>query len=326
MKVCFHIGYPRTGTTFLQANIFPFHSEINYLGPKHHYYGDQPEVKVYLNKEILKKITNSFQYDDVFKLKISEITDKMQDILDTTQFDEKKLNLISTEKYLTYGYKSFKEIYLIKKYLDAVIKNVDFKIFFMVRNQYDIIFSQFHHGHFLLGKQLGITKFKELIYSINDINKSKKETLEFFKLYDYFQIFDELKKIFGKENIEILEYENFKNDPQDFFLNLSKIFKIDSSETKILSSRNKLNFLNVSNKNQILIENSITIFLGNLFKKMGLKKFIPKFLKEKIKSLLFSKIALKEYNQDELRSIVENYYKNSNINFKKETGVKFLST
>ena len=94
----------------------------------------------------------------------------------------------------------------------------------------------------------------------------------------------------------------------------------------MLSSRNKLNFLNVSDKNQILIENSITIFLGNLFKKMGIKKFIPKFLKEKIKSLLFSKIALKEYNQDELRSIVENYYKNSNINFKKETGVKFLST
>ena len=66
--------------------------------------------------------------------------------------------------------------------------------------------------------------------------------------------------------------------------------------------------------------------MGNLFKKMGLKRFIPKFLKEKIKSLLFSKIVLKEYNQDELRSIVENYYKNSNINFKKETGVKFLST
>ena len=59
---------------------------------------------------------------------------------------------------------------------------------------------------------------------------------------------------------------------------------------------------------------------------MGLKKFIPKFLKEKIKTFLFSKITLNDYNQDELRSIVENYYKNSNINFKKETGVKFLST
>ena len=217
MKVCFHIGYPRTGTTFLQANIFPFHSDINYLGPKHHYYGDQPEVKVYLNKEILKKITNSFQYDDVFKLRISEITDKMQNILDTTQFDEKKLNLISTEKYLTYGYKSFKEIYLIKKYLDAVIKNVDFKIFFMVRNQYDIIFSQFHHGHFLLKKQLGITKFNELIYSINDIKKPKKETLEFFKLYDYFKIFDELKKILEKRILKFWNTKILKMIPRFFF-------------------------------------------------------------------------------------------------------------
>ncbi len=326
MKVYFHIGYPRTGTTFLQANIFPFHSDINYLGPKHHYYGDQPEVKVYLNKEIFKKIANSFKYDDVFKLKTSEITHKMQYILNINEFDQKKINLISTEKYLTYGYKSFKEIYLIKKYLTAMIKNIDFKIFYMVRNQYDIIFSQFHHGNFLLKKQLGITEFKELIYSMNKINNSKKEILEFFKLYDYFAIYDELKKIFGKENIEILEYEDFKNNPQDFFLNLSKILKINSSETKILSSKKELKFLNVRDKKLILIENSITIFFGNLFKKIKINKFIPKFIKEKIKFLLFSKIALKGYNQDELRTIVEKYYKYSNINFKKETGVKFLST
>ena len=54
-----------------------------------------------------------------------------------------------------------------------MIENVDFKIFFMVRNQYDI-FSQFHHT-LLLKKQLGITKFNELIYSINDIKKPKKK-------------------------------------------------------------------------------------------------------------------------------------------------------
>ena len=30
----YHLGYPRTGTTLLQKNIFRYHSQINYLGAK----------------------------------------------------------------------------------------------------------------------------------------------------------------------------------------------------------------------------------------------------------------------------------------------------
>ena len=33
MKVLVHLGYPRTGTTYLQKNIFPLHKQINLLGP-----------------------------------------------------------------------------------------------------------------------------------------------------------------------------------------------------------------------------------------------------------------------------------------------------
>ena len=35
MNVFFHIGYPRTGSTFIQKYLFEKHSEINYLGPKY---------------------------------------------------------------------------------------------------------------------------------------------------------------------------------------------------------------------------------------------------------------------------------------------------
>ena len=34
MRVVLHLGYPRTGSTFLQTNVFPKHKEINFLGPK----------------------------------------------------------------------------------------------------------------------------------------------------------------------------------------------------------------------------------------------------------------------------------------------------
>ena len=75
-----------------------------------------------------------------------------------------------------------------------------------------------------------------------------------------------------------------------------------------------MNALN-QNQNKIIIENSITIFLENLAKKLNLNKLIPKFLKRKIKMLLSTKISITKYDQIKLRSIVKNYYKNSNTNF-----------
>jgi hypothetical protein len=134
-----------------------------------------------------------------------------------------------------------------------------------------------------------------------------------------------LKEIFGEKNIKILEYENFKEDPQDFFSKLSKILNIENSEINNLLYKHKLNALN-QNQNQLIIENSITIFLGNLLKKLNLNKIIPKFLKRKIKTLLSTKILITKYDQNKLRSIVKSYYKNSNTNFKNQTGVKFLTT
>ena len=325
MKVFFHIGYPRTGTTFLQANIFPFHSQINYLGPKHHFYGNKPEVNVYLKNELLKKITNSFQSQNIFELSTSEIINGMQNFIDINKFDQNKINLISTEKYLTYGYKSYKEIYLIKKFLSAKIKNLDFKIIYLVRDQYDIIYSQFHHGNYLLKKQLSISEFEELIHSLNDLKKIKKEVLEFFELYNYHKINKELEEIFGKKNIKILEYENFKNNPDDFFFKLSEILEINNSEMKSLLNKSKINSLIIKD-NKILVENSLTIFFGNLMKNLNINRIVPKFLKKKIKNLLLKKINVEKYDKKNLRSIVENFYKSSNINFKDETDVKFLST
>ena len=34
MRVIVHLGYPRTGSTYLQKNIFPIHKQICFLGPK----------------------------------------------------------------------------------------------------------------------------------------------------------------------------------------------------------------------------------------------------------------------------------------------------
>ena len=54
MKVFFHIGYPRTGSTFIQKYLFEKHSEINYLGPKYY----DLNFKPYLTDTKMLEINN----------------------------------------------------------------------------------------------------------------------------------------------------------------------------------------------------------------------------------------------------------------------------
>ena len=56
MRLIYHFGYPRTGTTLLQKTLFPFHSEINYLGPKS--YDDKYEVLI--NQKKIDELENFY--------------------------------------------------------------------------------------------------------------------------------------------------------------------------------------------------------------------------------------------------------------------------
>ena len=93
MKILYHLGYPRTGSTYLQTNIFPKHKDINLIGPKN--YKNWNDVKI--SQEELNNISN--QFFDI------ELNDK-QKILSEKKylkfFDQSKLNVISSEKYASY--------------------------------------------------------------------------------------------------------------------------------------------------------------------------------------------------------------------------------
>ena len=93
MKLVYHLGYPRTGTTLLQKRLFKSHSEINYLGPKY-YDGDGSHLIKHTDINELEKIyiKNSDKKDSYF------IDLKKKINLDL--FSEKKLNIFSSEKYL----------------------------------------------------------------------------------------------------------------------------------------------------------------------------------------------------------------------------------
>ena len=54
------MGYPRTGTTFLQKNIFPQHREINYVVPK-----DYLQSQTALTLQKLDRLGNIFTSKEI---------------------------------------------------------------------------------------------------------------------------------------------------------------------------------------------------------------------------------------------------------------------
>ena len=132
MKLVFHLGYPRTGTTFLQTNIFPKHKEINFLGPKNYY--NWKDVKI--NQPTLDKFRDFYL--------LNKQNDFKNDIIKL--FDKEKINIISSEIYLIY--KNTINNFYDCKYIEQLFQNEELEISFLIvlRNQYDLIDSIYHHS------------------------------------------------------------------------------------------------------------------------------------------------------------------------------------
>ena len=156
MKLIFHLGYPRTASTFFQTNIFPKHKQINFLGPKN-----------YLNWQNVK-----ISQDDLDKLSHLYLLKHQNDFTNglIKLFDKKKINVISSERYLTYQniINNFYDCKFIEKLLQN--QNEELKVSFIVvlRNQYDLINSFYHHAYPQIVKFLKIKNFEELINTIGD--------------------------------------------------------------------------------------------------------------------------------------------------------------
>ncbi len=112
MRIVFHLGYPRSGTTYLQKNIFPHHNEINYLGPKN--YHDLKDVKI-TQVELDKLASISEDINSINK----DISLSNKDYIKL--FDRDKINVISSERYSSYRniINNFRDI----EYLNALMKD-----------------------------------------------------------------------------------------------------------------------------------------------------------------------------------------------------------
>lgn len=309
MKLVFHLGYPRTGTTFLQTNVFPKHKEINLLGPKNYF--NWEDVKI--NQSTLNKFRDFYLLNTQNDFKDNVIK----------HFDKKKINIISSESYLMFK-NSINDFYDCK-YLEDLLQSEELEISFLIvlRNQYDLIYSLYHHSYPKISKILKIKSFDKLINKIDGVLDTTSENFViklFFQQYDFNLIDKKLKRLFKNVKIKYLFYEDLKYNQNIFIDEFSEFLKLDKVYTKNLFDENKVNESRKYNNNQYIITPlKYKIINNKTFIALKYKFPFKNLLKQYYQKYFLYTKAKKNYVEERLKNIVKEYYKHSNKTFFKNT-------
>ena len=308
MKLIIHLGYPRTATTLLQKRLFPYHSDINYLGPK----SFEKKLNLPLNQNGIDNILN--------------LSDAKK-IIDLEKFSRKKINIISSEAYLNYTkINNYKSLIILERYLRSYFKDMQTKVFYTVRNQYDSIFSIYHYVYSEYQEYLGCNDFAEFIKKVQELkekkkNQKEKNLINFLQTYDFNYTYGLVKSKFPKSKIKILNYSELEKDYKNYFKKLSSFIEIDYDETIALIGKQKESALSQNNgsiyyKKRILNQ----IIESKIYQ--NIHQFVPKKLVSLGKDYFFSKVDIKLKTNKDFKTVIENYYYNSNNAFFKKTGIK----
>ena len=209
MLFILHIGFSKCASTFLRS-IFRTHPDINllpksfYFSPFNIYKGDDHKSYKNLISEYLNPEKTNIESDE--HILLPDIHPKLK-VRATT--------LKSLEQ-------SFKDI-------KREISNV--KIFFVIRNHASLLLSRYSE-YILNGGDCSFEEFFKQLVSSNDLNEGG-----FFQNY-YYQIYNMLIDIFGKENVIFLIQELITKEKSAEIDKLFNFLKVARIET------NKINFIN----------------------------------------------------------------------------------
>tara|TARA_A100001234_G_C12633454_1_gene389190 strand:- start:147 stop:1037 length:891 start_codon:yes stop_codon:yes gene_type:complete len=287
-KIIFHIGYPRTGTTYLQEKIFPKINSINFIGKPF----KSINSKIFYNFE--KKI---FSYDEIFfNENIKNIANELKPLF------KNKINLISHEGFLrnTRFFEKKHKFYKGNNYslnlrriyqvLSLLIKKKDIFFLIFIRKQEDILpsyYSNFWKSELELHPKIDFLKF------INNCLDTKR--YNFSKALNYNKLFNFLSNFIPKKNIIFLNYESFFEKEKNTIKKFSSLFGLRENEIKNLISSKIIN----SNK------------INRYYNFRNMDNYFPKILRKRF------------YYNPETQEKIFNFYKSDNK--KLDRKIKFLN-
>ncbi len=315
MRVICHLGLPRTGTTFLQTNIFPLHKEVNNLGPKN--YIDWDSVKI--TQDDLDLICKQ-NFDDNLK---NELINKVnKDFIQ--YFKEDKINIITSERFTTYNniLNDFRDLKYFEILLKENFKHVEVDFIIVLRNQYDLIKSYYYHDHANISKFLKMKKFK-FIFNFMDKNSEYSVPLNLFlNQFDFNHLHNKLTNKFSNSKIKYLFYEDLKLNKGFFSDELSDFCKFEKNYTRKLFDTKKINYRTIKNNKDYYVKGYIyKIIRSKIY--LNIKKIIP--FKSLLKNFFWEYLILSKENNIEnekfFREKINQYYLKSNSQFFEQTKI-----
>ena len=291
-KIFIHLGYPKTGTTYLQNYIFNNLTNVNYIGINNKFDRDL----YFIRKSILK------DDDKQFQKKISVLRSILK-----KKLKKSMVNIYSDEHFLIPTDKGYKRnIQRIKKLFLEFKNQINIMIF--IRKPSDLILSMYKEG-VKIKKLLEINYFNEFLDKIKK-NKLNNNDQIFLNHYNFL----ETKKIIKKELTKKIKIYNFDDFRKNQILFIEKFLKNNNFKIKAIKIHNINKNLTTS---QTIIQKTFKKKLHNkkiyqifasIFSKILSTKY-KYFIKDKIFLLLFGK---KEYVNLKNINIIDEYFRKLN--------------
>lgn len=216
--VYLHAGYHKTGTTFLQKQVFSQLRSVNYLGRS-------------WKSEKLNQFFKDFAYTNDLSFDAKTEAQRFREILAShisqSQLDASKPALVSHESLMTGADWFGAEVLSRATRLKETFPNA--RVIIGVRSQAGFIDSNYRQ-YVILGGKL---KFKTFLEKSLASNYGLKPRLQYDKVIQLY--FD----LFGKENVFIYSLEEMKNDGEKVTRDILNFMGVNEAPKLVLTNTNK---------------------------------------------------------------------------------------
>lgn len=236
-KLIIHLGFPKTGTSYLQKNIFTRLDGVNFLGRLDNSYSNGAlGLKNFVSFLL-------FMPEDAFLNRLPQ----MEEVLLNNQLHLEKngngiTNILLSDEALIFRtidpfgirwhgkFSGCIDRLLRRLKIFADYSGFDLKLILTLRHQADLIHSLYCERYYVYRKMSDIDTFSK--YLSTGLNS---------KFYDYGisnlqynLLIDKIQGFFHKENLLILKYEHMKNDPFLFYKKLVEFTECHNDVRKLL--------------------------------------------------------------------------------------------
>ncbi len=214
-RLLVHIGYPKAASTSLQNSLFLDLNNaglINFMGRafESSFFGEAESKKEYQDR--LRLIHSGNDHPPSF-----ESTETPSPF---SSLYPDRINVLSEGEFILND-RSEKSFVMPERIFDYFRESADrIQILIIIRNQASLIMSNYVQRY----RKIEEKKLRDYL----DVHiKGPKKGIGDFKIYNLYNLISEYARIFGKDNIRILLFEDFVQDREKFVAGLSQVLKVD---------------------------------------------------------------------------------------------------